>query len=108
MCGVRPVSNLTTLVQTRASFKVDLPAKCVLNITIEEAIHLQHSFIGTFSVHRVEKLVEAIAELRQPSLTCGDGRGTSAPPNGVLAEESYLSSNLSLLELQDDPDTLLK
>ncbi len=54
--------------------------------------------------------MEVIAELRQPStLAGGEGRGTSAPPLGTtLLEESHLSANLSFLELQDDPDTLLK
>lgn len=35
-------------------------------------------------------------------------RGGTIPPGGVLSEESYFSSNLSFLELQDDPDTLLR
>ncbi len=63
------------------------------------------------ALHRIEKLAEAIAELRQPSTPGdpGDGRGTSAPPgHGVLSEESYLSCSLSFLDLQDDPDTLLR
>lgn len=54
-----------------------------------------------FCIYRIEKLVEVIAELRQPS---GGGRGTSVPP----LEESHFSANLSFLDLQDDPDTLLR
>ena len=62
-----------------------------------------------FPPNRIEKLAEAIAELRQPStLNSESGRGTSVPPGGILSEESYLSSNLSFLDLQDDPDTLLR
>ena len=72
--------------------------------------------VAIASLCRIEKLVEVIAELRQPSTLAasaggggGEGRGTSAPPlSTTLLEESHLSANLSFLELQDDPDTLLK
>ena len=54
-------------------------------------------------MHRVEKLAEAIAELRQPSLPGSEGCGSSLP----LSEESCVG-NLSFLDLQDDPGTLLR
>ena len=50
---------------------------------------------------RVEKLTEVIADLRQPPMT-----DTTQIPASV--EDSQFSSNLSYLDLREDPDTLLR
>ena len=60
---------------------------------------IKNGFAFTF---RVEKLTEVIADLRQPPMT-----DTTQIPASV-EDSQFSSSNLSYLDLREDPDTLLR